>query len=111
MPSSSAIWRIGLSFASCAIARSEGTGRRNLSLLGTNARLPLPAATFLTATLRAAGLFAAVLGLPFRRTDDFATFRFALTAIFCSFVLEFRSIMENFHKFDKGFPSRVSAYS
>src|SRR5687768_13206486 len=35
MPSSDAIWRIGLSFPACAISISEGTGRRSLSLVGT----------------------------------------------------------------------------
>src|SRR5688500_9915030 len=44
MPSSAAICRIGLSLPACAISMSDGTGRRSLSLVGTNgtiAFLPL----------------------------------------------------------------------
>src|SRR5215216_6317121 len=36
MPSSAAIWRIGLSLPACAISMSEGTGRRSFSLVGVN---------------------------------------------------------------------------
>src|SRR5271157_74310 len=62
MPSSSATCVIGFSLASCAISISEGTGRRNLSLVGANLRTTfLFTAAFFTAALFFTGFFALTL--------------------------------------------------
>ena len=63
--------------ASCAISISEGTGRRNVSLVGTN-----PFTGFFAATFLATGFFAASLVCDCLPFGDLAILDFVLTAIF-----------------------------
>src|SRR5215207_4401670 len=99
MPSSAAIWRIGLSLPACAISISEGTGRRSFSLVATNgitAFLPLVDKEAPDFLMR--GFFA----IRFLR-DTFLVFDFPIgdfVAIFAPFVQNSTYIIQNFQNFD-----------
>src|SRR5215216_3875278 len=89
MPSSAAIWRIGLSLPACAISISDGTGRRSFSLVGVNetaAFLPFEDnedLTFLTRGFFAVTFFwgEAFLMFDFPRGDFVAAIFLLLTRI------------------------------
>src|SRR5215208_2553151 len=100
MPSSAAIWRIGLSFPACAISISEGTGRRSFSLVATNgttAFLPLVDREAPAFLMR--GFFAITFLCATFLVFDFPIGDFVV-AIFAPSVQNSTYIIQNFQNFD-----------
>src|SRR5512146_1897481 len=109
MPSSSAICMIGFSLASCAIAISDGTGRRNLILVGTKPRIFLVGASLRTAALWETAFLTASFALPLPPLGDLLTFTPDLTAIFAPLSQNSVQLCVILHKIDKGRMSHFSS--